>query len=84
MAGLAMWAAARRPWRLEMRREAIAWALPILGLCLCVYIFKSEIRFRVPFDVWGIPLAVAGWLAVINQASPGVAGARLPASSQRD
>ena len=42
----------------------IAWATPFLGLCLCVYVFKSEIRFRVPFDVWLIPVAVSGWVAL--------------------
>ena len=67
MAGLAMWAAARRPWRPEHHGEAIAWALPVIGLALCVYVFKSEIRFRVPFDVWLIPLALSGWLAVLDR-----------------
>ena len=38
------------------------WAVPFAALCLCVYVFKSEIRFRVPFDVWLIPMAVDGWL----------------------
>jgi hypothetical protein len=33
-----------------------------VALCLCVYVFKSEIRFRVPFDVWLIPMAIDGWL----------------------
>ncbi len=69
MAGLGMWAAARRPWRRENHGEAIAWALPVVGLALCVYVFKSEIRFRVPFDVWLIPLALSGWLAVIDRSS---------------
>lgn len=41
--------------------ELAVWVLPVAGLFLCVYIFKSEVRFRVPFDVWLIPLAIAGW-----------------------
>jgi hypothetical protein len=43
------------------------WALPLAALCLCVYVFKSEIRFRVPFDVWFIPMAFDGWLARLRQ-----------------
>lgn len=39
----------------------LVWILPVLSIFLCVYIFKSEIRFRIPFDVWIIPLAVKGW-----------------------
>ena len=34
MAGLGMWAAARRPWRPKNHGEAIAWALPVIGLAL--------------------------------------------------
>jgi hypothetical protein len=49
--------AARRPWG-----ELIVWGAPLLALCVCVYIFKSEIRFRVPFDVWFIPMAMSGWM----------------------
>jgi len=69
MAGLAMWVTARRPWRRDVHGEAIAWALPVIALALCVYVFKSEIRFRVPFDVWLIPLAMSGWLAVSDRFS---------------
>jgi len=69
MAGLAMWVTARRPWRRDVHGEAIAWALPVIALALCVYVFKSEIRFRVPFDVWLIPLAMSGWLAVSGRFS---------------
>jgi hypothetical protein len=39
----------------------IIWLLPALSIFLTVYIFKSEIRYRVPFDVWFIPIAVKGW-----------------------
>ncbi len=38
------------------------WCLPVLALFLCVYIFKSEIRFRIPFDVWIIPMSLKGWM----------------------
>ena len=41
--------------------EILVWILPILSVMICVYIFKSEIRFRIPFDVWIIPVAVKGW-----------------------
>jgi hypothetical protein len=63
MAGVALWLLARWPWRRERWGELIVWALPLAALCLCVYVFKSEIRFRVPFDVWFIPMAFDGWLA---------------------
>lgn len=62
MAGVALWLLARRPWRRERWGELIVWALPLAALCLTVYVFKSEIRFRVPFDVWFIPMAFDGWL----------------------
>ena len=61
MAGVALWLLARWPWRRERWDELIVWAVPLAGLCLCVYVFKSEVRFRVPFDVWFIPMAFAGW-----------------------
>jgi hypothetical protein len=41
--------------------EKFVWVLPILSLFLCVYIFKSELRYRIPFDVWFIPVSVKGW-----------------------
>jgi len=57
-------------WRLWPSRSAyqafVAWMLPLAALCLCVYVFKSEIRFRVPFDVWLIPAAVAGWWSIVS------------------
>lgn len=46
------------------RDRMLAWTAPLIGLVLCVYVFKSEVRFRVPFDVWIIPLAAAGWQAL--------------------
>jgi hypothetical protein len=42
-------------------RMVATWVMPVVALFLCVYVFKSEIRFRIPFDVWIIPLATAGW-----------------------
>lgn len=41
--------------------EFLIWGIPVLSLFLCVYIFKSEMRYRIPFDVFFIPLAVKGW-----------------------
>lgn len=41
--------------------EFLILVLPILSVFLCVYIFKSEIRFRIPFDIWFIPVTVKGW-----------------------
>ena len=66
MAGVALWLLARWPRRREAWGELVVWGAPLLGLCLCVYVFKSEIRFRVPFDVWFIPMAFAGWLARVT------------------
>lgn len=43
------------------KEEILVWVLPILSIFICVYIFKSEIRFRIPFDVWIVPLSVKGW-----------------------
>jgi hypothetical protein len=57
----AMWLPGARNWP-----AFIAWATPLLGLALCVYVFKSEIRFRVPFDVWLIPVAAAGWVSLLG------------------
>jgi hypothetical protein len=42
-------------------QDFFVWVLPVLSLFVCVYIFKSEIRFRIPFDLWIIPVAVKGW-----------------------
>ncbi|WP_408097726.1 ArnT family glycosyltransferase [Peredibacter sp. HCB2-198] len=43
-------------------RGLVVWGLPVLSVFLCVYVFKSEMRYRIPFDVWFIPIAVAGWI----------------------
>jgi hypothetical protein len=45
----------------NIQEEVLVWMLPIASVILCVYIFKSEIRFRIPFDIWIIPVAVKGW-----------------------
>jgi hypothetical protein len=62
MAGAVLWLLARWHSRRERWAELLVWATPVVALCLCVYVFKSEIRFRVPFDVWLIPMAIDGWL----------------------
>lgn len=51
-------------------RELVVWGLPVLSVFLCVYVFKSEVRYRIPFDVWMIPMAVRGW----TKKSPAFAG----------
>ena len=50
--------------------EILIWVLPIVSLFLCVYIFKSEIRFRIPFDIWIIPIGVKGWSQLIKAKIP--------------
>jgi len=50
--------------------EVLLWGLPILSVMICVYIFKSEIRFRVPFDVWIIPVAIKGWSLLVRTKLP--------------
>lgn len=47
--------------------EFIVWVIPVIAIFLCVYIFKSEIRYRVPYDIWFIPIAVYGWLLLLHQ-----------------
>lgn len=41
--------------------EFVQWSFPVAALFICAYVFKSELRYRVPFDLWIIPLAVKGW-----------------------
>lgn len=53
--------------RTKNEQKLVTWVLPLLSLILCVYIFKSEIRFRIPFDVWVIPVATFGWMRIIKQ-----------------
>jgi hypothetical protein len=66
MAGVVLWLLARWPVLRERWGELIVWAVPLAALCLCVYVFKSEIRFRVPFDVWLIPMAFDGWMTRVG------------------
>lgn len=47
-------------------RNFIIWCLPALGLFVCVYIFKSEVRFRFPYDLWFIPLSAFGWFQFLR------------------
>lgn len=46
--------------------EFIIWVTPMMAIFLCVYIFKAEIRYRVPYDIWFIPMAVYGWLFLLR------------------
>ena len=48
------------------QEEILVWVLPALTCFLCVYIFKSEIRFRIPFDIWFIPMTVKGWVQLFR------------------
>jgi len=47
---------ARRPWRRSGLFVVLA-----MSIVVCAFIFKSEMRYRVPFDVAFIPIAVLGW-----------------------
>jgi hypothetical protein len=68
IAGLVVWCRSCWPLRADGWPEVLTWAVPILALFLCVYVFKSEIRFRVPFDVFFIPVALKGWASILNLA----------------
>ncbi len=46
--------------------DLIIWMLPVLSLFLLVYVFKSEIRYRIPFDVFILPIALKGWAVVLK------------------
>jgi hypothetical protein len=63
--GLMVWLRSCWPVHRSAASELLVWAMPIVGLFICVYIFKSEIRFRVPFDVYFIPVAVQGWKVIL-------------------
>jgi hypothetical protein len=64
--GLVGWSRAMWPVLRLDKPMLIVWAVPIVSLFLCVYIFKSEIRFRVPFDVFFIPVALSGWMTILR------------------
>jgi hypothetical protein len=34
-------------------------------------VFKSEIRFRVPFDVFFMPVALSGWTSIVFRLETG-------------
>jgi hypothetical protein len=63
--GLAVWGRSCWPVRRDDWPVLLTWLVPILSLFLCVYVFKSEIRFRVPFDVFFIPVALQGWTMML-------------------
>lgn len=50
--------------------DLLVWGLPVISLFLCVYVFKSEIRFRIPYDIFIIPMAIRGW-ALVSAQIPG-------------
>lgn len=52
------------------RSEFIIWVVPVFSLFMTVYIFKSEIRYRIPFDLWFIPLSVKGWFTLFQFEKP--------------
>lgn len=55
-------------YRKDMKtQEIIIWVFPVIALFLCVYIFKSEARFRFPFDIWIIPLSIVGWFRFLGR-----------------
>lgn len=63
---LALALALARSRRAEARdeRSAAMWlalAAPALGLFALVWITKSELRYRIPYDVFFLPLALWGW-----------------------
>jgi hypothetical protein len=64
--GLMLMVRALLPLRAETFPTFITWVLPLAAIALCVYVYKSEIRFRVPFDVWLIPAAVSGWVGLVR------------------
>ncbi len=46
--------------------DLIIWMLPVLALFLLVYVFKSEIRYRIPFDVFIVPMSLKGWAEALK------------------
>jgi hypothetical protein len=64
--GLAVWLRSCWPMRSNGYERVLVWAMPILALFICAYVFKSEIRYRVPFDVYFIPVAIRGWMSILQ------------------
>ncbi len=52
--------------RARSGEELLVWGVPALAMFLCAYVFKGEARYRVPFDVWLIPLAATGWISLFD------------------
>ena len=73
LTGLLVWLRSCWPVRAAEYEQLLIWLAPILALFVCVYVFKSEIRFRVPFDVYFIPVAVQGWRIILLNRGPGPA-----------
>jgi hypothetical protein len=59
--------------------------LPLASVCLVSWLLKSELRYRVPFDVVIIPLSVMGWTWLVGAVRlvPGSAVARFPRMARR-
>ena len=49
--------------------QFVVWGVPVVALFVCAYVFKSEARYRIPFDVWLIPLAAVGWIRLFDRAA---------------
>lgn len=45
--------------------QFMAIVLPIASLCFLVWLFKGEMRFRIPYDIVIIPLAIWGWWEIL-------------------
>ncbi len=63
---------------LLLRHPLSAQSMPILLMVLSLFfnswLFKSEIRYRVPFDVVFLPMAVYGWHWLLTQLFPKTKG----------
>ena len=60
----------RQSWSSFKLDEFFIWSFPILAIFITTYIFKSEMRFRIPFDVWFIPVALKGWSLSLQYRRP--------------
>ncbi len=58
----------------RMKPEEL-WALMAFSLLFCVWVFKSEMRYRVPFDLCLIPLSLWGWAVTYSARLQGNGGA---------
>lgn len=64
------------------RESSFALVVPIVAVALCVWFFKSEIRFRIPYDCFVIPLSVFGWMKIRELIIGGYFAARNRGSSK--